>query len=256
MAPEANNDLSEIMPVFESRRPLSTQVMEELRRLIREGKLKPDEQLPSEEALTKMLGVSRSTVREALGQLETTGLIYKKHGIGTFVAYPVGMGFHGGLERIEPFRDIAQRAGKTAQVVERHVSQLTADQELARAMGVAAGARLFRVEIVEAIDGVRSMYLTNYIKDTYGDLDKLTQWGRSVITFLMKEVTPPLTNAKTEIFAVGADEIVAAKLDIAPGAPILYHFETYYASDGSVMGIGYLFILTDHFHFFVNRRVS
>jgi GntR family transcriptional regulator len=256
LATENTNELSEFIPVIGNRRPLSTQVMEELERLIQQKKIKPDEQLPSEEALTKMLGVSRSTVREALGQLETNGLIYKRHGIGTFVTHPVGKGFHGGLERIEPFRDIARRAGKVSQIVERRVSQILPNEELASVIDIEDDSKLIKIEIIEAIDGVRTMYLVDYIKDVFGDLDKLSQWGGSVITYLVKEVKPPLTHTRTEIFAVGADDIVASKLHITEGKPIQYQVETYYAGNGNVMGIGYLYILTDYFHFFVNRRVS
>jgi len=256
MTAENTHELSEFVSVIGGRRPLSTQVMEELERLINEKKIKPDEQLPSEEALTKMFGVSRSTVREALGQLETNGLIYKKHGLGTFVTHPVGKGFHGGLERMEPFREIARRAGKTSKVVERQVSQILADQELASAVGIDEGSKLVRIEIIEAIDNVRTMYLIDYIKDSYGDVEKLLKWEGSVITYLVKEAKPPLTNTRAEIFAIAADEIVAAKLQIQKDKPTQYQVETYYTGNGNVMGIGYLYILTDHFHFFVNRRVS
>ena len=256
MAIETTHELSDLITVIGNRRHLSTQVMEKLERLIQERKIKPDQQLPSEEALTKMLGVSRSTVREALGQLETNGLIYKRHGIGTFVTHPVGKGFHGGLERIEPFREIAHRAGKMSQVIDRHVSQIKADAEFARGIGIERDSKLIKIEIIEAINGVRTMYLTDYIKDIYGDFDKLAQWGGSVITYLAKEMKPPLTNTRTEIFAVGADEVVAKKLDIPLGKPIQYQVETYYTGEGNVMGIGYLYILTDQFHFFVNRRVA
>lgn len=256
MAIEKYQGISEFIPVVGGRRPLSIQVMEELEKLIKERKIKPDEQLPSEEALTKMFGVSRSTVREALGQLETHGLIFKKHGLGTFVTHPAGKGFLGGLERMEPFREIARRAGKTSQVVERQVSQINPDKELASSIGIEEDSKLIRVEIIEAINSVHTMYLIDYIKDSYGDVERLSQYEGSVITYLVKEVRPPLTNTRAEIFAVGADEIVASKLHIPTGKPIQYQVETYYTGNGNVMGIGYLYILTDHFHFFVNRRVS
>ena len=44
--------------------------------------------LPSESALCKGLGVSRSTVRQAVGALEEEGLVVRKQGRGTYVAEP------------------------------------------------------------------------------------------------------------------------------------------------------------------------
>ena len=41
--------------------------------------------LPKEEALGKVFGVARATVRRALAELEAAGLVQRRHGIGTFV---------------------------------------------------------------------------------------------------------------------------------------------------------------------------
>lgn len=44
-----------------------------------------DGRLPSETDLAKEFGVSRVTVREALASLERRGLVFRQHGVGTFV---------------------------------------------------------------------------------------------------------------------------------------------------------------------------
>ena len=61
------------------------QVLDELKRLINDGTLKPGDQLPSERELSDHLGVSRSTVREAVQLLAALGLLEVRHGNGTFV---------------------------------------------------------------------------------------------------------------------------------------------------------------------------
>lgn len=53
---------------------------------IQEGKLNPGERLPSERHLIEMLGVSRSSVREALQGLMVMGLVESRAGQGTFVS--------------------------------------------------------------------------------------------------------------------------------------------------------------------------
>jgi GntR family transcriptional regulator of arabinose operon len=50
------------------------------------GRFKPDEQLPSEHELSEQFGFSRQTVRQAVGELEKEGRVYRVQGKGTFVA--------------------------------------------------------------------------------------------------------------------------------------------------------------------------
>lgn len=237
------------------RRPLYVEVMEELEKLIKGRKLQSGEKLPSVEALTEILGVSRSTVREALANLETKGLIIRKQGSGTFISHSSGKGFIGGLERIEPFRMIANRAGLNSEIMFREVSENTPGDDLVESMGVPEDSKLTKVEIVEAINGAPTMYLIDYLIQNCGDVDELSEWDGSVITYLVERCNPPLSHTRTEIFAVGADKVVASKLSIPEGKPIQYQVETYFSSSGNVICMGFLYILTDNFHFFVNRRV-
>jgi GntR family transcriptional regulator, transcriptional repressor for pyruvate dehydrogenase complex len=57
----------------------------QLRGLIEDGSLQAGQQLPSERELAERLGVSRSTVREAVQFLGALGLVEIRHGSGTFV---------------------------------------------------------------------------------------------------------------------------------------------------------------------------
>lgn len=65
--------------------PLYRQLAEVLGRQIEEGKIKPEQVIPSERSLCEKYRVSRITVRQAIAELITEGLIYKKQGKGTYV---------------------------------------------------------------------------------------------------------------------------------------------------------------------------
>jgi GntR family transcriptional repressor for pyruvate dehydrogenase complex len=62
------------------------EVFSQIHELIREGRLKARDQLPSERELAETFKVSRTSVREALRALETQGLIISRTGMGNFVA--------------------------------------------------------------------------------------------------------------------------------------------------------------------------
>lgn len=67
------------------RERLSQQIALEICRMIRRGQVKPGQTLPAERDLAAQLGVSRTSLREALRGLEIAGIIDSRHGGGTFV---------------------------------------------------------------------------------------------------------------------------------------------------------------------------
>ena len=55
-------------------------------REIAEGRLRPGDRLPSEQALASLFGVSRNVVREAIARLRFEGLVWSRQGRGAFVS--------------------------------------------------------------------------------------------------------------------------------------------------------------------------
>ena len=74
------------MPVNEKPTSIYQKIIKELKHGIMHGALRPGDKLPSERDLSKMLGVSRTSLREALKLLEVSGLITIKRGQGAFIA--------------------------------------------------------------------------------------------------------------------------------------------------------------------------
>ncbi|BCS55035.1 GntR family transcriptional regulator [Geobacter sp. SVR] len=66
--------------------PLYHQIENHLREIIENGTWKAGEAIPPERLLIEQYGVSRITIRQALANLVAAGLLYRKHGRGTFVA--------------------------------------------------------------------------------------------------------------------------------------------------------------------------
>jgi len=61
------------------------QIADRLRADITEGRLKPGDQLPSQQDLVDEYGVVMATVVRALDELRREGLVETRHGLGTFV---------------------------------------------------------------------------------------------------------------------------------------------------------------------------
>jgi len=61
------------------------EIVEQIQKLIKDGRLKPGDKLPPERILAKKLGVSRPPLREALSALEILGIIESRGGKGNII---------------------------------------------------------------------------------------------------------------------------------------------------------------------------
>jgi GntR family transcriptional regulator len=67
-------------------KPIYVQIMDEVRRLIAIGDLKPDDLLPSVRQLAADLRLNHNTIAQAFRELERERIVYARRGQGTFVA--------------------------------------------------------------------------------------------------------------------------------------------------------------------------
>lgn len=93
-------------------RPIYVQIMDEVRRAVVLGTVKPDDPLPSVRQLAGELKVNPNTVQQAYRELERDGLVYVRRGQGTFVAEEGAV--QTDRERKELARMVADRALREA----------------------------------------------------------------------------------------------------------------------------------------------
>jgi GntR family transcriptional repressor for pyruvate dehydrogenase complex len=71
---------------------LTSELVRRLASEIRAGRLNPGDRLPTEQALMRQAGVSRTVVREAVSALRAEGLVTTRQGVGAFVTDPTSRG--------------------------------------------------------------------------------------------------------------------------------------------------------------------
>lgn len=86
---------------------IAAAVVRQVEELILQGVLRPGERLPPERELAAMLDVSRPTLRDALGELESRGLVNARRGAGVFVAEVLGSAFAPPLIELFATHDLA-----------------------------------------------------------------------------------------------------------------------------------------------------
>ena len=140
---------------------LYLQVAEILTDHILSGKISPGEKLKTEAELCKQFDVSRATVREALGHLESRGFITRKHGIGSFVLGAAD-GIVAGLETLESFTATIGRSGHKARELILDIEKIRIKEQLATKMEVKTGSLGYSIKALRLADGVP----VNYSVDT------------------------------------------------------------------------------------------
>lgn len=239
----------------DDRRPLYVKAISAITEMVETGQIPVGSQLPPEAKLAKMLGISRSTLREALSHLETYGMVTRQQGRGTFITASQGPNFMGGLERLETFRQLAERANKDHDIVERTVDLIVPAPEIRETFNLQPGEKIICVRIVESVDQVPCMYLEDYLIADESLKDELNTYQKSMLTYLIDQKDPPLTYSRTKIFAIPASTDIARKLSIEDGQPVLHLQEILYDAMGDLMGVTYMYLVTDQFYFSVTRRV-
>ena len=143
--------------------PKYLQISTWLRELIQTGRYQADEKLPSEVELSKMCGVNRNTLRQAIGELAAAGLLRKEKGTGTFVSSPSSNGLRHKLERISSFRDMLGQSGIKAKtkVISKRIEN--ADDYVVSNLFLGSSKKVIVIRRVRAGNGTPYIYEKSYL---------------------------------------------------------------------------------------------
>jgi GntR family transcriptional regulator len=215
--------------------PRYIQAREALRDQIQLGQLEPGEKLPSEDQLAAQFGVSRMTMRKSLNGLIDAGLLYRRHGVGTFVTQSRVQRDH---TRLTDFFENCRQSGRTpkAQVLYKEV--IPANEEIAEALRLAPGEELIHIGTLRFVDDEPITFHDAYLparlfphlvsqKANELKLESQHVWQ------LIEQRGFNLTNVVERLEAQPATNEISSLLRIHEGAPILYGERVLYADDGT-----------------------
>ena len=105
-------------------RPLYKQLKEYIRTWIESNRLQPGDKIPTERELSRLLGVSRLTVRQAIAELVEEGILYRVQGSGTYVAEAEALTLHAVVSEREWVRYLLQAESRYNERNERRPVRL------------------------------------------------------------------------------------------------------------------------------------
>lgn len=125
-----------------SKLPYYTQLKEWILQQVDSGILKKGEKIPSEMDLAQQHGISRPTVRQAIGELVQEGYLIKKRGLGTFVSSPI---ITGNANVFTTFADGMRASGLADQAKLIHGQMIQASEKLAEDLLISPGSNVFKI---------------------------------------------------------------------------------------------------------------
>ena len=218
--------------------PVYVQIREAVRADITGGILKRGEQLPSENELAAKFNVSRMTIRESIEDLVDEGLVYRRHGVGTFVAYPHLQRDH---TRLTSFFDKAENEGFEFRVQLLTLEVTAATPKVERALDLIPGSQVIRVKTLRFANDVPVTVHDAHLPHTlFAGLVTQNLEAQHLWT-LFEQCGYKVKRAIQKLEAREATKELARLMKIKEGAPVLFKERTVYATDGTPVEFTYCY---------------
>jgi GntR family transcriptional regulator len=225
----ARDEINRSVPI-----PLYYQISQILRHEIETGKFKPGENIPIEEELQKRFGVSRATIRQAIGDLVYGGLLERKRSKGTRVSQGR---LEATLEDLASFTNemMGANVNLTTKILEfKHIPPPDPVGEI---LQLNKGEMVAVMERVRYVDGkpiaVEHWYAAlKFFPGITRKLFKDVGMEQSTYYISMNFYNIKINSAQDTVSPVGVEAREAKILNVEPGKPALLRTRISYSSDG------------------------
>jgi GntR family transcriptional regulator len=177
----------------------------------------PGQVLPTERELAERFGTSRTTVRQALGELMAEGRLERTQGRGTFVAAPKLVQ----VRQLTSFTDDVRAQGRAPGNIVLRVERVPAESEVAEALELRKGARVHLVERLRLADGVPVAHEVAHLAGRLPRLRSELASRGSLYTTLREAYGIVLADVEDTVETALASPAEAELLGVDTGLPML-----------------------------------
>ena len=240
------------MTIKADHRHLYLQVIDRLKSDIGRGVYVENEKLPSEFELSKSLGVSRATLREALRLLEEENVIVRRHGVGTFVnTKPM---FTSGIEHLTSISAMIEQAGKEPGTEFISAREDLPTDENMDLFQIGIDDNVLTIERVRTADGEPVVYCIDTVPSRYLPNSFLTNENSSIFSAIEKTSNIHVAYAITHIDPIGYHEKYSEVLNSCKDSALLVLTQEHYDENDRVVLYSKNYFRADKFSFHVVRK--
>ncbi|MDZ4992950.1 UTRA domain-containing protein [Clostridium perfringens] len=206
--------------------PVYYQLKEMIKEKITKGTWQVGQCIASERELTEAYGVSRMTVRQALGELVQEGLLVREKGKGTFVCEPKVK-----QEDMMSFSDIIKKAGRSLITKVLDFEVINTPDELADTFDV---EKIYKINRLRLVDGEAVANEVVYIPCEYcGFVTKEDLEGS--LFKLLEEKGYVIESTESALAAVIMDEELKTLFNVDKQVPLLRSHNAALNSEGEII---------------------
>lgn len=212
-----------------------------------------ENRLPPEEDLSRLLGVSRSTVRSALLSLQKEGMLSRVRGRGTHV-HLAALGLAANLSEEKAYVTLLSDLGYSPSAAVIGAARMAAPAVASRRLKLDGEAEVVRIERVFHGDGRPFIYSTDYVPLALlrAPLETIS-FETSTFRFVARWCGTSVSYSVADIVPTVADQRTSEVLGCAVGFPVLRLEHTHLTADSEPVVATVACFHTDHVRFSVVR---
>ena len=232
--------------------PLYNQLVDLLIRTIQTS-MKPDDPLPSEREICEKYGVSRTTVRAALRELEDLGYIYRRHGKGTYVS-----ALWKEMKNLSEFYSFTEHMKQLGMKPETRILSFetgVANRSTAERLQVGEGSAVYRLRRLRLADGMPMMLELTFIPvHLFPGLTLEMLQSMPLYDLYAKRFNQEIRYADEEFYASLVQDKEAELLGVPVGSACLRLVRTTYNQDNRVIEFTLSAARADQFVYKIRHR--
>lgn len=191
--------------------PLYIQLMNILIEKI-ENNMKENDKLDSEREICKKYGVSRTTVREALDELEKNKYIYKVQGKGNFISPKV---VEQDLIKVSSFTEEMKKLGKNPTSKLLNFEIIEANNKVSKKLRIEENELVFKISRIRIADDIPMIYEITYLPyERFKNLTREMIEENPLYEILKNSFNTYITSAEEVIESVLINKLESVYLEI------------------------------------------
>jgi GntR family transcriptional regulator len=200
--------------------PLYYQVSELLEQLIQAGEIRPNERMPSEEALAERYEVSRPTINKAIEILVRKSVLRRERGKGTFArSMEVRLTL---MQELASFHEAMRKNNIPFRTVVLELRRDKAPKNVAERLECGSGGKVYYLKRLRYVEGEPFMISESYLPQSlFPDLDKADLSDRSLYDLLEQTYDIPVIKTERCARAMKASEEDASLLRVPLADPLI-----------------------------------